>query len=77
MTGASKAGAIRPEIALLWRRSMLSGVKPDAPLNPEPTDFENDSPLLRSARPVLDEMADQITGTGVSILLTGRPASSR
>ncbi|UQX12705.1 hypothetical protein [Candidatus Mycobacterium methanotrophicum] len=72
MTGPSKPEGMRPEIALSWRRSMLSGLKPDAPLNPEPADFENDSPLLRSARPVLDEMADEIAGTGVSVLLTDR-----
>lgn len=72
MTGAWNAETIRPEIALSWRRSMLSGVKPDAPLNPKPADFENDSPLLRSARPVLDELADEIAGTSVSILLTDR-----
>lgn len=72
MTAPSKPEAIRPEIALSWRRSMLSGVKPDAPLNPEPADYEHDSPLLRSARPVLDEMVDEIAGTGVSILLTDR-----
>ncbi|MBS4727356.1 hypothetical protein MSM1_02925 [Mycobacterium sp. SM1] len=72
MTEVSSADALRPEIAMSWRRSMLSGVKPDAPLNPEPADVESDSQLLRSARPVLDEMGDQIAGTGVCLLLTDR-----
>ncbi|MDI3315485.1 MAG: hypothetical protein QJR12_14780 [Mycobacterium sp.] len=72
MVELSNADELRPEIAMSWRRSMLSGVKPDAPLNPQLADVESDSRLLRSARPVLEEMGDQIAGTGVCLLLTDR-----
>ncbi|TSE02245.1 Fis family transcriptional regulator [Skermania sp. ID1734] len=60
----------RPEIALSWKRSALSGVDPgDKPDTNPVIELDAADPLLRAARPVLDEIRLQITGTGVCVLL--------
>ncbi|WP_305092389.1 sigma-54-dependent Fis family transcriptional regulator [Prescottella sp. R16] len=64
---------LRPEIEMSWRRSKLSGIDPARV--PEPTLLDpSDSAgrLLRSARPVLDELRVQLAGTGCGILLVDR-----
>ncbi|MEV5651311.1 helix-turn-helix domain-containing protein [Nocardia sp. NPDC052254] len=64
---------VRPEIALSWKRSALSGVDPDAGFDASPdTNLDLSSRLLRAARPILDEIARQITGTGICVLLADR-----
>lgn len=64
---------MRPEIAMSWRRSRLSGVAPHQSL---PVDFadgiDGDSRLLRSAEPVLEQLGDEIAGTGLIVLLADR-----
>lgn len=63
----------RPDIVMSWRRSALSGVSPDKPpqLDLAP-DVDGDSPLLRSAMPVLEELGAEIADTGLCLLLTDR-----
>ncbi len=56
-----------------WRRSTLCGVLPQVPVPVDETsDSDHDSRLLRSAMPVLEELADQITGTGLCVALADR-----
>ncbi|WP_430333780.1 sigma-54-dependent Fis family transcriptional regulator [Rhodococcus sp. ACT016] len=64
---------LRPEIELSWKRSQLSGIDPARV--PEPTLLDpSDSAgrLLQAARPVLDELRVQLSGTGCGILLVDR-----
>ncbi|MGW6378950.1 sigma-54-dependent Fis family transcriptional regulator [Rhodococcus sp. NPDC055112] len=70
---ASGREAVRPEIALSWKRSALSGVGPGDGFDADPaTDLDLSSRLLRAARPILDEVAIQIAGTGLCLLLADR-----
>ncbi|MBF6435763.1 sigma-54-dependent Fis family transcriptional regulator [Nocardia cyriacigeorgica] len=66
----SPARGPRPDIALSWQRSRLCGVDPGAGLDSDP-DAEVDSAgrLLHAARPILDELATQLSGTGLAVLL--------
>lgn len=66
------ATPLRPEIALSWRRSHLSGVDPSAPVTIDPSDRDSDSRLLRAAVPILDQISQQIAGTGFCVLLADR-----
>ncbi|MDO1479021.1 sigma-54-dependent Fis family transcriptional regulator [Rhodococcus ruber] len=64
---------LRPEIALSWKRSQLSGIDPGR--LPEPTLLgppDAAGRLLDAARPVLDELGTQLAGTGCCILLVDR-----
>ncbi|MFD4182743.1 hypothetical protein ACFWPB_16725, partial [Rhodococcus sp. NPDC058514] len=71
--GESGRQAVRPEIALSWKRSALSGVGPGDGFDADPaTDLDLSSRLLRAARPILDEVAIQIAGTGLCLLLADR-----
>jgi transcriptional regulator of acetoin/glycerol metabolism len=64
---------MRPEIEVSWRRSVLSGVRPSLSLPVDLIDdFDDDSRLLRSAQPVLEELGVQIAGTGLCVLLADR-----
>lgn len=70
MTGHA---AMRPEIALSWKRSALSGLEPSSTPTGDPcSDLDKSSRLLQAARPVLDEMEQQIQGTGFCVLLADR-----
>jgi transcriptional regulator of acetoin/glycerol metabolism len=64
---------MRPEIELSWRRSLLCGLDPGQSLPADVTeDLDSESALVRSARPVLEELGQQITGTGLCVLLADR-----
>ncbi|NRI66454.1 Fis family transcriptional regulator [Rhodococcus sp. MS16] len=63
---------VRPEIALSWKRSRLSGVDPSAAIAVDTADQDAESRLLRAATPVLDEVAQQLAGTGFCVLLADR-----
>ncbi|MBY6413585.1 Fis family transcriptional regulator [Rhodococcus sp. BP-252] len=62
---------VRPEIALSWKRSLLSGVDPSATVAVD-VQVEIDSRLLRAAAPVLEQVGQQIAGTGFCVLLADR-----
>ncbi|MCX2184586.1 transcriptional regulator [Streptomyces sp. SKN60] len=61
---------LRPEISQSWRRSLRSGLRPDASLDLTPRDdFDRRGRLLIAAAPVLDQVAQELDGTGFGILL--------
>lgn len=65
--------AVRPEIALSWKRSALSGVDPEGAFDADPSpDVDFTSRLIRAAQPILDEIRGQIAGTGLCVLLADR-----
>lgn len=66
------AEPVRPEIALSWKRSRLSGVDPSATVPIDTTEVEGDTRLLRAAAPVLEQISQQISGTGFCVLLADR-----
>lgn len=66
----SPAGGPRPDIALSWQRSRLCGVDPGADLDADPhVEVDSAGRLLHAARPILDELAAQLSGTGLAVLL--------
>ncbi|MGV9858622.1 sigma-54-dependent Fis family transcriptional regulator [Gordonia sp. NPDC003425] len=68
---SSTTPALRTEIVTSWRRSAGSGLAPDAtPDMVVDEDLGNCDRLLRVARPILDHAGDQLTDTGVALLLT-------
>lgn len=65
-----KESRLRPEISQSWRRSLLSGLQPDAPLDLSPRDdFDRRGRLLTAAAPVLDQIAQELDGSGFGVLL--------
>ncbi|MFE1441464.1 sigma-54-dependent Fis family transcriptional regulator [Streptomyces sp. NPDC058739] len=61
---------LRPEISQSWRRSLLSGLRPDTALALEPSeDFDRRGRLQTAAAPVLDQLAAELAGSGFGILL--------
>ncbi|MGQ4615701.1 helix-turn-helix domain-containing protein [Nocardia sp. R7R-8] len=61
---------LRPEIALGWRRSVLSGLDPTMAVRETPLfDIDRHSRLLRAADPVLTKILDELDDTRFSILL--------
>ena len=63
-------GAVRPTILASWRRSQDLGVPADRIALPFDADPPVDSPLVRSATPVLRRLHEQLTGQSVSVILT-------
>ena len=67
--------AIRYEIEASWRRSSVSGVKPELDLLPSVGDLvETNGRLYVAARPTLDDLATRLAGTATSILLADKQA---
>ncbi|WP_168699234.1 sigma-54-dependent Fis family transcriptional regulator [Gordonia paraffinivorans] len=52
-----------------WRRSAMSGVRPDDAVPERVHDIDSADPLLDAARPVLDDAAARLSDTDVSLLL--------
>ncbi|MEU2007194.1 sigma-54-dependent Fis family transcriptional regulator [Rhodococcus sp. NPDC019627] len=72
---SAQQGMLREEIALSWRRSMLSGLRPDDPFDSasiEETDRR--SRLFDAATPILDRMQDDLAETRYCVLLADRDA---
>lgn len=64
---------MRPEIEFSWRRAALSGIEASRQLPVDLSeDLDSDSRLLRSAAPVLEELGEEIAGTGLCVLLADR-----
>jgi hypothetical protein len=63
---------VRPEMLASWRRSWLSGLSPETDLADVPfnLEFDRESRLVRAARPVLDHLAETLSDTTTSIILT-------
>lgn len=68
----SEADRLRPEIAVSWHRSSLSGVPvdtfPHIPVEEDATD--PDSQFLRVARPVLGRLCEEMADASMSVILT-------
>ncbi len=62
-------GLVRAPIAASWRRARDWNVDAERIELPRPADTEADSPLLRAARPILDEMSDQFVNEPASLIL--------
>jgi DNA-binding CsgD family transcriptional regulator len=61
---------VRDDILMSWRRSASSGLSPDRLAVPHVTDGNDDSLLMRTARPVLDSLIDDLASTNVGLILT-------
>ncbi len=68
--GADVPGYVRRHIGVSWRRSLESGLTPDHVEVPFDPDVEDDGLLARAARPVLDQLATDLAGSRVAVLLT-------
>ena len=73
LSGQPPRGPVRSDILASWRRSSLSGADPEATELPY-DGSHHESALLRSARPVLDALADQLDGSTAALLLADRGA---
>src|ERR1700724_2557735 len=62
--------SVRQDILTSWQRSVVAGLRPDHFEVPYQPDFDNDGPLRWAAAPILDQLADELEGTGVGLLLT-------
>ncbi|MER5435878.1 helix-turn-helix domain-containing protein [Streptomyces sp. NPDC002588] len=74
-TMATNSFSVRPEIALSWRRSAMSGLTtstPDIPVDPDAADRR--SRLVMAAEPVLAEVAEQLGDMDFCVLLADRDA---
>jgi DNA-binding CsgD family transcriptional regulator len=61
---------VRDEIRASWQRSLHTGLRPDRFDVPHDPDIDSDALLVRAARPVLDQLADDLASTRMSVLLT-------
>ena len=61
---------VREEIAASWQRSSRTGLRPDRFEVPHDPDVDADALLVGAARPVLDQLADDLVPTKMSVLLT-------
>ena len=57
-------------VAASWRRSVACGVDPATVTNRHHPDLDLDSRLARCARPVIEQLAEQIAGAPVCVVLT-------
>jgi signal transduction histidine kinase len=61
---------VRQDILTSWQRSVVAGLRPDHFEVPYQPDFDDDGPLRWAAAPILDQVADELEGTGVGLLLS-------
>lgn len=61
---------IPTHVAASWRRSLAHGVDPDVVVNRHHPDVDVESRLVRCARPVLEQLAEQIADIPVCVVLT-------
>jgi len=61
---------VRQDILTSWQRCVVAGLRPDHFEVPYQPDFDHDGPLRWAATPILDQVADELEGTGVGLLLT-------
>ena len=68
--GAAVPAYVRDQIEASWRRSLVAGLTPDTVKIPFDGDYDSDAPLVHAARPVLDQLAADVAGSRVAVLLT-------
>ena len=61
---------VRQDILTSWQRSVVAGLRPDHFEVPYRPDLDDDGPLRWAAAPILDQIADELDGAGVGLLLT-------
>jgi signal transduction histidine kinase len=61
---------VREDILTSWQRCVVAGLRPDRFEVPYQPDFDDDGPLRWAAAPILDQLADELEGSGVGLLLT-------
>src|SRR6202000_2877658 len=61
---------VRQDILTSWQRSVVAGLRPDHFEVPYQPDLDDDGPLRWAAAPVLDQVADELDGAGVGLLIT-------
>jgi transcriptional regulator of acetoin/glycerol metabolism/DNA-binding CsgD family transcriptional regulator len=64
----------RDAMAESWRRVRSFGLRPDRFDPPYEPDVDSESRVARVAQPVIDRLADDLTGTGVSLIVTDEQA---
>jgi transcriptional regulator of acetoin/glycerol metabolism len=74
LAGAPPAESLPPAIRRSWLRSADLHVRPDVADVPQITQAELDDRLLASIAPVLESFAEQLTDTGVGLLLADTSA---
>ena len=62
--------SVREDILTSWQRCVVAGLRPDRFEVPYQPDFDDDGPLRWAATPILDQVATELEGTGVGLLLT-------
>ena len=63
-------GVVRQDILTSWQRCLAAGLRPDHFEVPYQPDMDDDGPLRWAAAPILDQVAGELEGTGVGLLLT-------
>jgi DNA-binding CsgD family transcriptional regulator len=69
IAGGEPPDAVRAPIGASWRRSVASGLHPghlEVPFDP---DMDGDGSLARAARPVLDQLASDLAGAVVGVVV--------
>src|SRR4051794_35915303 len=66
----SAQGVVRPEIVDSWERSRRAGVDAVHLALPYEPDLDFDGSLANCARPVLDDLAERLSGMSVAVVLT-------
>jgi signal transduction histidine kinase len=61
--------AVRQDILTSWQRCLVAGLRPDRFEVPYQPDVDDDGPLRWAAAPILDQVASDLEGTGVGLLL--------
>jgi len=69
VAGGEPPEGVRAPIGPSWRRSVASGLRPDHFDVPFDPDADGDGPLVRAAQPVLDQLAGDLAGAGVGVVL--------
>ncbi|MEY2552435.1 MAG: sigma-54 dependent transcriptional regulator, acetoin dehydrogenase operon transcriptional, partial [Ilumatobacteraceae bacterium] len=63
-------GEVREQIVASWRRSAGSGLRPEKFDVPHDPTLDTDAPLMRAARPVIDELTDDLATVSLGIVVT-------
>ena len=70
VAGAAVPGYVPDQVEASWRRSLESGLTPNTIEVPFDADYDADGPLVHAARPVVDQLAVDVAGARVAVLLT-------
>jgi DNA-binding CsgD family transcriptional regulator len=70
LAGVTDSPPVREDIGASWRRSVAAGLEPGRVAAPFDADVAAASRFVDAARPVLDQLADDLRDAGVALLLT-------